>query len=63
MVALLEACDVTNNGRHLAHHLGFYQELEIRLRPREMLFFVLYRKNNTLISVLQYSSQVIYFYC
>ena len=63
VVALLEACDVTNNGRHLAHHLGFYQELEIRLRPREMLFFVLYRKNNTLISVLQYSSQVIYFYC
>ena len=63
MVALLEARDVTNNGRHLAHHLGFYQELEIRLRPREMLFFVFYRKNNTLISVLQYSSQVIYFYC
>ena len=35
VVALLEACDVTNNGRHLGrhpgHHLGFYQELEIRL--------------------------------
>ena len=28
VVGLLEACDVTNNGRHL----GFYQELEIRLR-------------------------------
>ena len=26
MVALLEACEVTNNGRHL----GFYRELEIR---------------------------------
>ena len=26
VVALLEACDVTSNGRHL----GFYQELEIR---------------------------------
>ena len=26
VVALLEACDVTNNGRHL--------ELEIRLKPR-----------------------------
>ena len=26
VVALLEACDVTSNG----HHLGFYQELEIR---------------------------------
>ena len=35
MVALLEACDVTNNGRHL----GFYQELEIRLKPREMVIF------------------------
>ena len=35
VVALLEACDVTNNGRHL----GFYQELEIRLKPREMVFF------------------------
>ena len=31
-VVLLEACDVTNNGRHL----GFYQELKIRLKPREM---------------------------
>ena len=32
VVALLEACDVTNNGRHL----GFYQELEIRFKkPHE----------------------------
>ena len=23
VVALLEACDVTNNGRHLGRHLGF----------------------------------------
>ena len=29
VVALLGACDVTNNGRHL----GFYQELEFRLKP------------------------------
>ena len=35
MVALLEACDVTNNGRHLE----FYQELEIRLKPREIVIF------------------------
>ena len=35
VLALLEACDVTNNSRHL----GFYQELEIRLKPREMIFF------------------------
>ena len=35
VVALLQACDVTNNDRHL----GFYQELEIRLKPREMEIF------------------------
>ena len=35
VVALLEACEVTNNGRHL----GFYQELEIRLKLREMVIF------------------------
>ena len=47
VVALLEAYDVTNNGRHLGRHLGFYQELEIRLKPREMVIFVLFIKNNT----------------
>ena len=35
LVALLGACDVTNIGCHL----GFYQELEIRLKPREMVIF------------------------
>ena len=39
VVALLAACDVTNNGRHLGRHLGFYQELEIRLKLREMVIF------------------------
>ena len=39
VVELLEACDVTNNGRPLGRHLGFYQELEIRLKPREMVMF------------------------
>ena len=39
VVALLEACDVTNNGRHLGRHLRFYQELEIRLKLRKMVFF------------------------
>ena len=34
VLAQLEACDVTNDGCHL----GFYQELEIRLKPREMVF-------------------------
>ena len=46
MVALLEACDVTNNGRHLGRHLGCYQELEIRL-SRNSDCFVLDVKNNT----------------
>ena len=41
MVALLEACDVKNNGHHLGRHLGFYQELEIRLKPQEMVFLYL----------------------
>ena len=37
VVALLEACDITSNGRHL----GFYQELEIRLKLKKMVIFVL----------------------
>ena len=42
VVALLEACDVTNNnGRHLA----FYLELEIRLKPLEMAFFLCLTNN------------------
>ena len=47
MVALLEACDVTNNGRNLGRHLEFYQELEIRLKQQEMVIFLLDMKNNT----------------
>ena len=43
VVALLGACDVTNNGRHLGRHLGFYQELEIRLKPGEMVIFLCLR--------------------
>ena len=39
VVALLKACDVTNNGRHLGRHLGFYQELKNRLKPQEMVIF------------------------
>ena len=35
-----EACDVTNNGHHLGRHLEFYQDLEIRLKPREMVIFL-----------------------
>ena len=45
VVALLEACDVTNNGRHIGRHLGFYQELEIRLKLREtVICYALHEK-------------------
>ena len=30
-MALLKACDVTNNGSHLGHYFGCYLELEIIL--------------------------------
>ena len=43
VVALLKACDVTNKGLHL----GFYQELEIMLKPREMVIFCALHENNT----------------
>ena len=39
VLALLKAYDVTKNGFHLGRHLGFYQELEIRLKPQEMIIF------------------------
>ena len=42
MVALLEACDVTNNARHLV----FYHELQIRLKLREMVIFCASHENN-----------------
>ena len=42
--ALLEACNVTSNGRYLE----FYQELEIGLKPREMVIFVLYVKKKNI---------------
>ena len=44
MVALLEACDVTNNGCHLGRNLGFYQELKISLKPRELVIFCALRE-------------------
>ena len=30
---------LSNNCRHLGHHLEFNQELEIRLKPREIVIF------------------------
>ena len=50
VVVLLEKCHVNNNGRHLGRHLGFYQGLEIRLKPREKL-------------LVHDFSLKIYFYC
>ena len=58
MALLLVASDVTNNGRHL----GFYQELEIRLKPRKIVFFVLYTINNKISTLYDFSHKV-YFYC
>ena len=47
-MALLEAFDVNDNGRYLSRYLGFFQELELRLKPREMvIFFMVDMKNNT----------------
>ena len=46
VVALLEACYVTNSGRHdaVGCHL-VYQELEIRFKPREMvILYALHEK-------------------
>ena len=38
VVALLEACDVTNNGHQFDRHLGFYQELKLfKMRVREIV--------------------------
>ena len=59
VVALLEACDVTNNGRHL----GFYQELEIRLKQRETVIFCSLHKKSTKIRTFHDFSHKIYFYC
>ena len=52
-------CDVTNNGRHF----GFRQGLEIRVKQREMVIFLLDMKNNTWIGTLHDFSHKIYFYC
>ena len=46
VVALLEACDVTNNCHHLGRHLRLYEDLEIRCKPRKWCF-VLDMKSNT----------------
>ena len=35
----MEACDVTNKGRYLGRHFGFYQVSELKLKPREIVIF------------------------
>ena len=45
VVALLEACDVTNNGRHLGRHLGFYQELENQVKTAINVIFCALHNN------------------
>ena len=40
VVVLLKVCDVTKHGGHFGCHLVFYQELEIRLKQSELIFFV-----------------------
>ena len=44
VVALLVACDVTNNGRHLGRHLGLYQGSEIRLNNEKWWIFAWHEK-------------------
>ena len=36
-------CDVINNGRYFGRHLGFYQELQIRIKKQEMAIFLCLR--------------------
>ena len=40
VVAILEACDATNNGRHLGRRLRFYQVKETSLKLREVVIFL-----------------------
>ena len=44
VVALLGACDVTNNSRHLDRNLGLCQELKIRVKPRKIVIFCALRE-------------------
>ena len=62
VVPLMEACDVAKHGRHFERHLGFYQELEMRYKPRELIiFFVLNMCKITQISTLHHLIHNLYF--
>ena len=40
VVALLEACDVTKNSRHLGRHLGFYQIIRNQVKTARNVIFL-----------------------
>jgi len=47
VVALLRACDVTQDGSQHGRHLGFYQKLEITKQLRKLnIFDVIHVKND-----------------
>ena len=59
----MEACDVAKHGRHFERHLGFYQELEIRYKPRELIIlFVLNMCKITQQSTFHHLIHNLYFY-
>ena len=63
VLPLMEACDVAKHGRHFERHLGFYQELGIRYKPRELIIlFVLNMCKITQISTLHHLIHNLYFY-
>ena len=39
VAALLGACDVIQNGRHLGRHLGFYRKFEIVIKRLKLEIF------------------------
>jgi len=41
MAALLGACDVIQDGRHLGRHLGFHQNLEIVKKTLKIVNFLM----------------------
>ena len=52
------ACEVTQEGRHLGRHLGFYQKLEIVKKRRELKFLILDISNVTYCALLLFASSL-----
>ena len=61
VVALLEVCDVTKNGRHLGSHLGFYQKLNSGENSKNKQFLRLTSKITKIIT-LHHFIHKLYFY-